>query len=276
MMDLALEQADNVKSFGLSHEIIRIDEVVNYSTQLWLDLTRLTMQAIKDHGKVMRLDAEVRLHKALPQSWIDNENVLFEPYPSIKEPLYIAINTGQMILGRSGIDFLEILIECMLGMIPPDGDTSLPVTGEAHQIEDELPSGIAIRLSKLNHIKEKLCYDRKLSFSCAANRGLWIGSDTILTHPALHNWDWPGAGLASKDDLYWIRDFINHFAPNKDLKEIDFIIKLLLDKNDKINLWRAFATRINDEEWLCNDWSFIPKLSKIKPSSALFYKTLYG
>jgi hypothetical protein len=276
MLDVAREQAANVRDHGLNHKIIRIDEVTSYSTQLWLDLTKLTIAAIKDHGKIMRLDAEVRLHKELPQAWIDNDNVLFEPYPIIKDPLYIAINTGQMILAPSGISFLETLTECMLAMIPPDGDTRLPITGERHQIEDELPSGIALRLSKINYIREKLCYDRSLDSTCAANRGLWIGPDTVLTHPALHNWDWPGAGLSSKEGSYWSRDFVNHYAPQKSLREAEFVAKLVIEKNVNANIWRSFAERISDEEWIGEGWSFIPGESKLRPISALSYKTLFG
>jgi hypothetical protein len=274
MLDIALEQADNVRSFGLAHEIIRIDEVVEYSTQLWLDLIGLTLEAINRHDKVMRLDAEVRMHRSLPDDWLDNDNVLFEPYPMIKDPFYIAINTGQMILGRSGKHFLEILIECMLGMIPPDGDTRLPASGEMHQIEDELPSSIAIRLSKIKFAKERLCYDRRLSANCSANRGSWLEESTVLTHPAVHNWDWPGAGLSKVEGKLGHRNFINHFAPHWPVDKVEYLTKLLLLRNSNHNQWSKFAELTGQDEWQSQGWTFIPKQGLVRPNDRRTFKMI--
>ena len=276
MLPLAEEQAKNAANFGLDHEIIKLGTVDSYDTALWLDLVDKTMEAISKHGKIMRLDAEVRLVKPLPQSWIDNDNVLFQPWPIAKDPFYIAINTGQIVLAESGLEFLRVLKECMLAMIPPDGDTTLPRSGTNHHIEDEWPSCIAIRLSGIRYLQEMLCHDRRLAANCAANRGLWTEQGTILTHPALHNWDWVGAGLSVVEGKFDHAAFINHFGPNRTLKEVEFIAKLLLAKNSKSDLWNGFASRISEEEWMLDDWSFIPSLGLVKPLSASLHKVIFS
>lgn len=258
MLDLAEEQARNCATYDIEHEIVPITVGGSYSTALWMDLIDLTIAAIERHGKVMRMDAEVRIHKPLPQIWLDSENVLFQPWPLLKKPFYIATNTGQMILSESGIPFLKTLKQCMQAMIPPDGDTSLKSSGENHVIEDEWPSSIAIALSNLQFHQERLSHDRRLNANCAANRGLWLEGDTVLTHPALHNWEWAGAGLSQVEDTITINSFYNHFAPTWPLNKIGLLTKLLLNNNVNWSLWESIATHKASGVWEAEGWEFIP------------------
>ena len=265
MMPLAEEQAINFNHYGFNHQTMRLGPDVSYGTDLWIDLLDRTKEAIITHGKIMRLDAEVRMHRPLPDSWLAADNVLFEPYPIVKHPWYIAINTGHMILSESSIPFLDILKECILACIPPDGDTGLPASGHGHQIEDEWPSAIALRLSKINYVKERLCHDRRLGAGCAVNRGLWLEPQTVLTHPAIHNWSWYGAGLHLKANEITETMFVNHFAPQADLKKVIMIAELLIRQNGNANLWRSIGREISGGIYECDGWIFSPSEGKTAP-----------
>lgn len=277
MLPLAQEQADNFRSFGVPHEIVHLTDIKDYGTDLWLKLLDLTIEKIKQHGKILRLDAEIRIHKDLPSSWLEADNVLFQPWPLQKDPIYVALNTGHMVLSLSGIGFLETLKECILAMIPPDMDTSMPARGESHHIEDEWPSAIAIRLSKIQYLQEQLCHDRRLNANCAVSRGTWIEPNTVLTHPSIHNWDWPGAGLNLVMAEVQHTVFLNHFGPTWEIKKVDLIAKLLKLRNSNENLWKGLgAIEIDKDEYVLEGWQFKPAEGLVKPTSATKYKTLVG
>lgn len=277
MLHLAQEQSENFAKFGVPHEIIHLPNIKDYGTNLWLDLLDLTIEKIRQHKKILRVDAEIRMHQALPQTWLDADNVLFQPWPLVKYPVYVAINTGHMVLSSSGIKFLQTLKECMLAMIPPDMDTRMPASGEGHHIEDEWPSAIAIRLSGIEYLQEQLCHDRRLNANCAVNRGTWVEPNTVLTHPSIHNWDWIGAGLNTKMAEVEHQTFTNHFGPDWELKKVDLVAKLLNLKNSNINLWQGLgAEQINDQEIRIEDWLFNPSQGLVKPASAKLYKELVG
>lgn len=261
MLDIALAQAENFKSFGIKHDIIRIDHVTAYDTNLWLNLIDLTIDAIKTHGKIMRLDAEVRIHRPFPQHWIENSNVLFEPYPLIKEPLYTAINTGQIILDETGLEFLRILKECMLSMIPPDDDTNMPWLGEGFHVEDELPSCFAIRLSKINYVKERLKYERRLPMVCAANRGTWLDEGTVLTHPAMHNWAWVGGGKFHRFDTIMDDVFLCHYEG--DISRGVLLVKLMHAGDGR--MWTKITKQVGKGIYEDGGWIFNPSDGTMAP-----------
>lgn len=274
MMDQALEQAKNVAQYGLKHEIIEIPAVDEYTTDLWLGFIDRTIDAVKRHHKVMKLDAEIRLHQPLPQHWLDCDNVFFEPWPLIKDPVYLAMNTGQMIVGRSGLPFLDLSKQCIIASIPSDGDTRQPSAGHAAHIDDEIYSAIALKLSHIPYIHEKLCYDRLLNANCAANRGLWVEENTILTHPTIHNWDWQGSGFDHKPGMIDSRVLINHTDQDVDLRKLNLLVKLLMDKKDDPNILKHMLTQVSDTEWQGYGWTFIPGQGLCKPSKARSYKIL--
>lgn len=274
MMDLAKEQAKNVTQFGLKHEIIEIPAVDEYDTNLWLRFVDLTMDAVKRHGKAMRLDAEVRLHKPLPQRWLDCDNVFFQPWPLIKYPVYHAMNTGHMIVGQSGLSFLKILRECMIASIPPDGDTKQPIAGHAAHIEEEFCSAIALKLSNVPYIHERLCYDRRLHANCAANRGLWLEENTILTHPTLHNWDWQGSGFDVIPGKIDPRVLINHITQDVDARSLDMLLKIMMDRIHNANFLKHILNQVNETEWQGFGWTFIPSQGLCKPDGKRSFKML--
>lgn len=263
MLAIAKDQAKNFNDFGIEHEIVRIPETT-YSTKLWMDITNLTIAAIKRHKKIISLDAEIRIHKPLPNTWIENDNVLFQPWPYVKDPFYLAVNAGQMVLGESGIEFLEVIKKCMTAMVAPDGDTRV-TTGENHVVERETPSGIAIALSGIKYHSERLSYDRRLAANSTANRGLWLEENTVLTHPALHNWNWLGAGLSKFEDQITLNVFVNHFAPLWELKRVVLLAKLLASQNVNYNLWESFATHQSGGIWEAEGWQFSPIEGKCAP-----------
>lgn len=260
MMSIAAEQSENINQFGLKHEIISIPEVKEYDTALWLHLVDLTIDAINKHGKIMRLDAEVRIHKPLPQNWLDNDNVFFQSYPLVKKPYFIALNTGQIILGKSGLEFCRTLKECMLALIPPDGNTYLEGRGE--HIEDEVPSAIAIRLSRVNYVQEYLKMDRMNDKPCAANRGTWVEDSTILTHPSIHNWEYAGSGLQPVDQVTNMTVVLNHFSGDARLAML--IINLMMERNDGL-IWKKLAEDMGNGWFRAGGWYFEPRSGMCAP-----------
>lgn len=270
---LAEEQQENFLKFNVNHVIVDINEVIGYPTELWIKLIDLTRDAIHKYGKVFRVDAEIRMHKSIPQSWIDSDNVLFYFDPLIKHPWYVAINTGQMILSNkgNGIEFLDTLKECILATIPPDNDTSLSAAGIDQQVEDEWPSAIAIRLSKISHVKEILCCDRNIDVGAKATRGLWTTLETVITHPAIHNWTIPGGGKWQGKYFNKV-DFVNHFLVN-DLKKSNFIANLVINRNASKSGWISLGAKIgNDDTYELEGWTFNPTLGLCAPTN--FWKIM--
>lgn len=260
MLPYAEAQAENVKQFGLEHRIFRLNDVDAYSPALWLRMFDLTVESIIEHGKIFRLDAEVRLQKPLPQSWLDNDNVFFQPYPYTKWPYYV-MNTGQIIIGKSGLEFCRMFKECMLSLIPPTST----VDDTDFYFDDEFPANFALRLSGVNFVQEYLQLDRRDFKECSANRGIWINESTVLTHPTLHNWSYQGAAMFPSEGKVNEMVVINHFEGEVDLATM--VTKLVIDRNAG-NIWNKIAEKVNDSWYFCGNWYFEPSTGLCAPAEA--------
>lgn len=245
---LAQEQSLNFKEFGLEHEIVEIPEQT-YGIELWMYLLNQTIEQIKLHGKIFRVDSEIRLHKPIPQSWKEAQNVLFYIQPIITNPYLIPINTGHMILSHSGINFIELLYEMTLAWIPPN------YSGEKLSWDDEDLTGPAIRVSKINHLCEMMDYERNDDSHAACTRGSWFTQHTIFTHPFIHNWNTIAHNI---EDRRYLR---NHFCPGESIQVIDAILLGLEKKNTNKNYWLKLGF---DDDLRREDW-------RVDPSTGAFW-----
>ena len=257
MLSYAEEQAENVRSFGLDHTIIRMPDVESYSPELWVHMWDLTMDAIHAYGKIMRLDAEVRLHKSLPVEWIENDNVFFRPYPITKKP-YIIINTGQIILGKSSLEFCQMHKECMLAMVPP-GST---LKDNDFHFDEEYIATFSIRLSRVNYFQENLKMDRSFPMQCSVNRGTWIEESTIMTHPGIHNWSYINGGMYPLDNIVHPSIIINHFDGKLEIGML--LVKLMLEKKTGL-IWNKLAKHVQDDWYYAGGWYFNPSEGLCSP-----------
>lgn len=240
----ARAQADNFRSFGLQHETISIPEQT-YGIDLWLHLFDQTVAAIRKHGRIFRVDAEIRLLQPLPSHW-QNNNVLFYIHPILSDPWYKAINTGHMILDESGIPFLEqlkFLTECL---IPPN------YNGSKLGFDDEDLSNVAIKLSGIEHVREIIDYERSNHSTAACTRGDWHTEHTIFTHNFMHNWDTPGYHL---NEWLFLR---NHLMPSEPITKIDAIIMAMKKRVINQGYWKSLGLELVNDMCLVDDWTLCP------------------
>lgn len=257
MLPYAEEQRENVKSFGLEHTIIRIPDVESYTPELWVHMFDLTVDAIYEYGKILRLDAEIRLHKPLPEEWIKNDNVFFRPYPITKKPYFI-INGGQIILGKSSLEFCRMLKECMLAMVPPGSSLS----DTDFHFDDEYPATFAARLSQVEYVQEHLKMDRSFPMKCSVNRGTWLEDSTIMTHPSLHNWTYSNSGMYPLDNVVPQSVIINHFDGELDVALL--VVKLMMDQKSG-SIWNKLAEPVRDGWYYVGGWFFNPETGFCAP-----------
>lgn len=241
-MPMAEAQAQNFARFDVDHEIISIPEQ-NYDMNLWMYLLDQTIEAVRRHGKIFRVDAEIRLLKPLPDAWKQVDNVLFYIDPIITYPWYYPINTGHMILSTDAIPFLELIREMTLSVIPPGYD------GYKIEIMDEEFVAPALRLSKLNFHKEIIDYDRKDESTAACTRGDWFTDHTIFTHGFMHNWE------TARHDMQPYAFLRDNLLPNKSVKIVDAVIMGLQKRITNINLWASLGF---DEDYHQDGWFLDP------------------
>lgn len=242
---IALAQRDNFQKFGLDHEIKPMPEQ-SYGIYLWMNLLDATIDAIKQHGRIFRVDSEIRLLKPIPSSWQHGNAVLFFIDPIITQPCYTAINTGHMILDESSIPFLQslkFLTECI---IPPDYD------GSKLGFDDENLSNAAIKLSKLEYQRERIDYDRSDTSTASCSRGDWYTEHTIFTHNFLHNWNTIDYQMNE-----WAF-FRNHFMPYASVKVVDAAILGLKKKISNKHYWASLGLDIKDGSCVIDKWTLLP------------------
>ena len=240
---LAQEQKDNFHKFGLEHITIPIEDQT-YGIELWIKLLDLTVEAIKTHGKIFRVDAEIRLLQDFPSYWTKG-NVLFH----IDEEQNI-INTGHMILDHSALLFLSKLKEKTIAMIPKD------YAGERLPFDDEDASYDAIVESNISYLPEIIDYERNDLSTAAVTRGNWSTKYTIFTHPYIHNWNVTNHNIGSK------KLFRDHFRPTDSAIKVDAAIMGLEKKVTSELFWKKLDFEvIGDKRFRYGDWIVNPSKS---------------
>jgi hypothetical protein len=243
---LAQKQKDNFRAFGVKHVTIPIVDQT-YGIDLWLHLLDLTIDAINTHGKIFRVDSEIRLLKELPAKW-NNGNVLFH----IDRPTNV-INTGHMILDKSAIPFLNTVKEMTVAMIPPN------YTGEKLLFDDEDVTYEAIQKTKIKYVSEIIDYTRSDTSEAACARGNWSTDDTVFVHPFIHNWDVDTHNMGAKEL------FRNHFRPGASVRIADAAIMGLEQQTTSEIFWKKLGfIPIDNRQFQFEDWIVIPQQSAFK------------
>lgn len=246
-LPVAQEQQRNFNSFGLEHHIIKINSN-SYGIELWTELIDATIDAVRKYGKILKVDAEVRIEKELPKCWLKANNVFFFIEPVITKPYYIALNTGQIILDDSSLCFLHYQKILTESLIPPN------YTGQLY-FDDEDMTAPAIKLSRVQYIKEIIDYERSDSSKARATRGYWKNDNTVLTHPFFHNWNTTNHFIPAK------MFFRNHFTPFESVQKVDAAL-LGLEKGVLANsYWQSIGfEQISNTTWTKDGWYVEPEI----------------
>lgn len=242
-LSVAEEQRINFNKFGIEHHTIKINSA-NYDMSLWLALIDETILAVRKYGKILKVDSEVRIEKELPKCWLKESNVFFFIEPMITDPYYIALNTGQMILDESAMQFLHYQKVLTQSLVPPG------FTGKLG-IDDEDMTAPAIKLSNVQYLKEVIDYKRSDDSKAKATRGYWKNDNTVLTHPFFHNWNTAYHNIGPREF------FRNHFNPSASTEQVDMILKGLEKKIESTKFWNSLGF----ESGVNGDWYINPKES---------------
>ena len=263
-MPLALQQHENFLDFGVKHEINEMPDKT-YGIYLWMDLIDATIQAIHKHGRIFRVDSEIRMLKLMPKSWHEQENVLFFIEPVIRHPWYVAINTGHMILGESAIPFLTTLKEMTLALIPPDYD------GSKLGFDDEDLAAPAMRISNLQYRKEVIDYVRNDDSTASATRGDWYTPHTVFTHPFVHNWELSSTKYNQQRPQAFLR---SHFSPGSPTKLIDAVLVGLQSRSTSPGYWKSMGFVQDGAYWYKDGWEFNTMEGKFRPIGETSFKEI--
>ena len=211
--------------------------------------------ASQESRRCWLLDAEVRLIRSLPSSWLErNESVLFyTDHNSIRG--YPAVNTGQSIWAQDMIPIYRESID--LANEIADEDTDI-----LYDVEDVIP---LLQLPK--HMRALISTDRRNADPAAeCSKGTFINGNTCLIHPHQHNFSQEyNQTIVSWSNIPRLkeRDFLNHFSP-LDFPLAQHVFELVLNKDDSMDSW--FDLDLDGFE----DTSLSTFLSKIVPSQLSF------
>ena len=186
----AYSLSENLKNFGLELIIGKMAcaraTYSTYSDAYALKNKTFFDFASQEKNRILFLDAEVRMHRHLPQQWLDDHrSVLFEKkrfrkyiqqYERNNTIIYqdaTSINTGQGIWNKAGIDAYKKGAEW----------------ARAQDITDfvgfHCPEPWITRFIN-DYIPAVLSFDREHIPDGEATRGVWVSGSTIFTHPDIH------------------------------------------------------------------------------------------
>lgn len=246
-LPIAEEQQRNFNKFGLEHHIIKINSS-SYDINLWMELIDATIDAVKKYDKILKVDAEVRIEKELPGCWLKADNVFFFIEPVIAKPYYVPLNTGQIILSNSSLQFLHYQKILTESLIPPN------YTGHLN-FDDEDMTAPAIKLSNVEYLKEIIDYERSDNSRAKATRGYWKNSNTVFTHPFFHNWNVAHHNIPSH--LF----FRNHFCPTDPVQLVDAALLGMEKKTMSPSFWQSIGfDKASDTTWSKDGWYVKPDI----------------
>lgn len=155
--------------------------------------------AEQESRRVLLLNAEIRMHRPMPQDWIDSGlSVIFYNKPRLGTD----INNGQGIWDKSGVAAYR---------------RAMDIVRERGLTQEEVEENTVEWLGP--HVRASMSLDRFVEPDADATRGYWRGPSTVFTHPYID-------GLAlrasrtmlidpvTKIPLLRHRDLINHFSPD--------------------------------------------------------------
>lgn len=268
----AAELRDNLAQFGLELYIdtvsrSRIESFDLESKYSMCDHAFIEF-AEQESRRVLLLNAEIRMHKPMPQEWIDsNLSVIFYNKP---RSLGIDINNGQGIWDRMGVAAYR---------------RAMDVVRERGLTQEEVEENTVEWLGP--HIKASMSLDRFVEPDAEATRGYWIGPSTVFTHPYIDGLALRARRTLLVDPVTQMpylrhRDFINHFSP--DDEQLTARVYDLVLRNIKI--WSPYELPLtgpvrdikedmpgnlfklpggNHLVYSIDDWKFCPSLGLLAP-----------
>ena len=203
---------ENLKKFGLELIIGKMGatavDVSSYNDAWSIKDNVFFDFASQEKNRILFLDAEVRMHRHLPQQWLDDHrSVLFEVNPvrvdgygfnrrsRIKLLFPNSINTVQGIWDKAGIDAYKKGVEYARSEdIVDDLGFHYPEPWIKQFIDDYIPA--------------VLSFDRVQFPDAEATRGVWVTGSTIFTHPMLHRIE---IFRRSNNNKIGKNKFLNHY-----------------------------------------------------------------
>lgn len=165
----------------------------------------MLLRAVREHDRVLFVDAECRLLELVPPSW----KIPAISVRSPAQPFYITYNSGTMLVDRSCEPWLELwsrLVSAWQMRDLPE-DTYIRWPGD---VCDELALHAALVAHNVQPQRLELEYVERATTAPIA-RGLWRNEHTVLQHPTEHHWP-------ELDDPYELKKlFVQNFAgdPNE-------------------------------------------------------------
>ncbi len=203
---------ENLKKFGLELIIgnmgARAVDTSSYNDAWGIKDNAFFDFASQEKNRILFLDAEVRMHRHLPQHWLDDRrSVLFESkavrvnYNGFNRRSRIdvpwpenIINTGQGIWDKAGVDAYKKGVEYARSEDIVDGNGfHYPEPWISQFIDDYIPACLS--------------WDREQLPDTEATRGVWVTGSTIFTHPMLHRIEI----LRKSNNRIGKKRFLNHY-----------------------------------------------------------------
>ena len=213
--------------------------------------------------RILFLDPECRIHKPIPQEWIDDPRpIVFykinhgkhqrEQY-QYGHTLHGPIQMQPVFLTAKDITWWQWWFDASLAGSDPERNVYVP-----HELFLEL----ALNFNKIDRREEHCIYNRAYDkHKHLVVKGSWVTEDTIITHPAIHGYFDMNVKHANdeRDNLILEkRELHNHFQDFDLIQQIDI---LMLKEKD--TGWPQQCTKKGD--WFSVDeWQFNPKQGLLK------------
>ena len=204
-----------------------------------------------ERRRILYLDAEVRLLRPLPAAWMDDVSVVFYHHgrEMFSNNRRCFINTGQGIWNKDGQGWYKLAADRAAAEI-----SSMGYYEEEAFLHEYLG----------DHIKARLCMDRRSDDGCEATRGFWKTKDTVINHPYLQNIsyyfrDENKLGIPAITEEF----FVAHFSPH-DINTADMIWQRMITGDART--WKSDGLPIDEVVTLGKDYpGNLTKRSSLDP-----------
>ena len=259
------ELIDDCKKFGYDLTVEQVDTgsfstLNHYIHQRMIDVVRNA----SSEDRILFLDPECRIHKPIPQDWIDDTRPIVcykinygkhdtERY-TYGHTLPGPIQMQPIFLSAKDIDWVQWWFDASLAASDPENNQYTP-----HELFLEL----ALKFNKIDMRKELCIYNRAYTKNKhLVVKGSWVTEDTIITHPDVHGMLDPNTkhAVTSRKVQKYLeqRTLHNHF---QDYEMIQVIDELMFKEKDKD--WPD-ECKYNNGWYEVHSWFFNPKQGLLK------------
>jgi hypothetical protein len=225
------------------------------------------LEVVKNAGpddRILFLDPECRIHKPIPQEWIDDERpiVCYKISDGKHEresyqyglTLPAPIQMQPIFLRAKDINWIQWWYDLSMAASDPVNNQYVP-----HELFLEL----AVKFNKVDAREELCIYNREYTKKKhLIVKGSWTTEDTIITHPAIHGVLDPNVKHANAErkasSILNRRELHNHF---QDFELIKLIDQLMLQEKDVA--WPPQCVKV-DGWYEAHNWLFNPKEGLVK------------